>query len=342
MQADPSDNGIKNENAGVFCCEVSDAHDGKRLDVFLAESIASLSRSLAARQVKDGFFLVDEKTVRPSLKLRRGQQVMGRIPDMRPSSLCAQNIALDILYEDTDILVLNKAAGMVVHPAPGHSDGTLVNALLHHCPDLGGIGGEARPGIVHRLDKDTSGVMVVAKHQLSHERLVSMFHDRKTEKYYEALVWGNVAGDEGCMDASIGRHPVDRKKMAAHVSGGRQALSLWCVMSRYQGLTRLRLNIKTGRTHQIRVHCSHAGHPIVGDALYGYRKPGERVKDSRMRAELMKVDRQMLHARFLRFAHPATDAPMAFEAPLPEDMKNLLVCLKPWCTEEREDNGGSF
>ncbi|TWI73256.1 ribosomal large subunit pseudouridine synthase D [Desulfobotulus alkaliphilus] len=330
------------ENAGVFCCEVSSTHDGKRLDVFLAEAIDSLSRSLAVRQVKDGFFLVDGKRVRPSVKLRAGQQVTGRIPDMRPSPLCAQNLVLDILHEDAHLLVLNKAAGMVVHPAPGHPDGTLVNALLHHCPDLGGIGGEVRPGIVHRLDKDTSGVMVVAKHQLSHERLVSMFHDRKTEKYYEALVWGELAGDEGCMDAAIGRHPVDRKKMAALVSGGRQALSLWSVTGRYQGLTRLLLNIKTGRTHQIRVHCSHAGHPIVGDTLYGSRRPGERMKDTRMRAALLKVERQMLHARFLRFTHPVTGAAMAFEAPLPEDMENLLAYLRPWCTEERGDYGGSF
>ncbi|MCW7754548.1 RluA family pseudouridine synthase [Desulfobotulus sp. H1] len=318
---------------------VSHTDDGKRLDVFLAAALSPMSRSLVAQLIRENDFWVEGEKAKPSLKLKAGQRVSGKIPDLRPSPLKPQNLFLDILYEDSDFLVLNKAPGMVVHPAPGHSDGTLVNALLYHCPDLGGIGGVARPGIVHRLDKDTSGVMVAAKNQLSHDRLVSMFHDRKTNKLYDVLVWGEMKEDSGRMEAAIGRHPIDRKRMAANVAGGRDALSFWTVSARYQGLTRLRVDIRSGRTHQIRVHCSHEGHPVVGDSLYGYRKPAERVKDPNLKARLQQVGRQMLHARFLSFYHPVTEEPMVFEAPLPADMADLLRDIDPWRLKERKPDG---
>lgn len=333
---------MDSENSGAFCHQVTQADDGKRLDVFLAECMESLSRSLVAQMVREGIVHVDGKPAKPSLKLKPGQRVHGMAPALKPSALVPQDLELDIVYEDAHLLVLNKAAGMVVHPAPGHPDGTLVNALLHHCPDLGGIGGEARPGIVHRLDKDTSGLMVVAKHQLAHERLVLMFHDRLTEKRYETLVWGEMANESGRLDAPIGRHPVDRKRMAAHAPSGRQALSLWRVKGRYSGVTRLEVEIKTGRTHQIRVHLAHAGHPIVGDELYGLRKVGDRIRDPWMRARLARVTRQMLHARFLAFPHPVGGRAMVFESNLPEDMGNLIRDLAPWQVKGNESCAGSF
>ena len=238
------------------------------------------------------------------------------------------------MYQDSHIVVLNKQAGLVVHPAPGHGSGTLVNALLHHCPDLEGIGGEIRPGIVHRLDKDTSGTIVIAKNAGAHERLARQFKDRTVQKRYLALVYGELHQDEGMITLPIGRHPVHRKRMSTITRTGRSAETSWRVRERFQGVTLIELTLKTGRTHQIRVHCTSMGHPIVGDKVYSSRKW---LKDtarlisgdsSSKLAVLKTVPRQMLHAWRLGLTHPHTGEFMTFESPIPEDMEALVERLE--------------
>jgi 23S rRNA pseudouridine1911/1915/1917 synthase len=243
-------------------------------------------------------------------------------------------IALHILYEDAHILVINKQPGLVAHPSPGHYSGTLVNALLYHCPDLVGIGGEIRPGIVHRLDKDTSGTMVVAKTASAHENLAHQFKTRKIQKTYLAIVYGEMQAEEGAIRLPIGRHPVDRKRMSTTSRKSRQAESRWRVQQRFQGITILEFDLKTGRTHQIRVHCAAINHPIVGDAVYGPHKLSKnKIKKSSSIpdtiADLVQtVRRQMLHAWRLGFTHPAENKIMTFESPIPSDMANLIDSLR--------------
>jgi 23S rRNA pseudouridine1911/1915/1917 synthase len=242
----------------------------------------------------------------------------------------AEDIRLDILYEDGDILAINKPPGMVIHPAPGHSAGTVVNALLYHCPDLAGIGGIQRPGIVHRLDKDTSGVVIVAKNDAAHLELSRQFKERRISKHYLALVFGSPARNAGTVDLPLGRDPIDRKKMSIASPRGRAAVTIWQVAQRFSNATLLDVDLRTGRTHQIRVHCGAMGHPIIGDPVYG---PGRRLQrlaqtEPPLHRLFSTVRRQMLHAARLELSHPTDGRKMVFEAPLPQDMRQLLEQMK--------------
>lgn len=311
----------------AFHLEVLLADDGKRLDVYLAEKLPTMSRSTVTGWIRNGEVRVGDKlVVKPSFPVKAGQIIEGNIPRPALSPFLPENIALDILHADADILVVNKAPAMVVHPAPGNPDGTLVNALLHHFPDFMEMEGEQRAGIVHRLDKDTSGLLVVARHRLSHERLVAMFQAREIRKEYLALVYGNPE-EEGKINAPIGRHPVDRKRMAV-LETGREAFSSWKVLAHYPGTSLLSVRIETGRTHQIRVHFSHLGFPIVGDPVYGTSKNYRNIREKGVRDLLQQADRQMLHAHMLAFTHPIQGTPCRFTAEPPQDMAGLLAGLE--------------
>lgn len=279
--------------------------DGRRLDVFLSEQ-SGLTRSRVATLMEEGHVTVDGQAVtKAGLKARAGQRVTLTVPAPKPAVPEAQDIPLTILYQDADLAVVVKPCGMVVHPAAGNEDGTLVNALLHHLDSLGGIGGELRPGIVHRLDKDTSGLLLVAKNDAAQLALSEQLSGRKMEKHYRALVEGNLSQDEGRIEAAIARSKKDRKKMAVDPEG-REAITEWTMLARGRGVTLLDVHILTGRTHQIRVHMKHIGHPVCGDPIYGSPKGA-------------KVSRLMLHAYSLAFTHPRTGERMVFTAPLPEE-----------------------
>jgi 23S rRNA pseudouridine1911/1915/1917 synthase len=299
---------------------VPDESAGTRLDVFLVSVLAGHSRSNIQRLIKDGHVRVDGRGAKSNQAMKSGQRVAVDVPEPVDPEPQPEALALPILYQDRDVIVVDKPAGMVVHPAAGHSSGTLVNALLHHVSDLSGIGGERRPGIVHRLDRGTSGLMVVAKNDAAHEELARQFRDREIEKEYIALVWGEVQAGRR-IDAPIGRDPGNRKKMSARARRSREAVTR-IVHARKFGtvLTLARVAIHTGRTHQIRVHLSAIGHPIVGDSLYGgvkRRVPGD------LRA-VSHLSRPFLHAARLAFSHPADGRRMAFESPLPDDLQNVL------------------
>ena len=266
--------------------------------------------------------------MKPGYRVKNGDQVKGIIPPPEPLTFRPEPIPIEILFEDDQMIVVNKQPGLVVHPAPGHYSGTLVNALLYHCPTLGSIGGKIRPGIVHRLDKDTSGVLVVARNDAAHHHLARQFKSRQVKKRYLALVHGQVKGESGTVAFPIGRHPVDRKKMSTRSRKARGAETRWKVKERFDGVTLLDLDLKTGRTHQIRVHCAAIGHPVVGDAVYGGRR---RLAISGSRENVspqIKVARQMLHAQFLQLVHPEDQRPMSFEAPLPADMAELIEAFR--------------
>jgi 23S rRNA pseudouridine1911/1915/1917 synthase len=301
-------------------------HDGQRLDQVLATLVPQQSRSQLQRLIKDGRVSVDSKPqVKVSTPVQAGQTIDLDIPPPEPTNTPPQDLPLDIVFEDEDLLVINKAAGMVVHPAAGHGEGTLVNALLHHIEDLSGIGGEQRPGIVHRLDRGTSGLMVIAKNNQTHEALSRQFHDREVEKEYIALIWGVLRAGHRIEDP-IGRDPVHRKKMTTtkRAVRARTAVTRITWAEHFPGLALVGVAIATGRTHQIRVHLSSIGHPVVGDALYGgihRRVPLE------LRA-VQKLDRPFLHAAKLAFTHPRDGRPMKFESPLPEDLVKVIDQLK--------------
>ncbi|MDE3154230.1 MAG: RluA family pseudouridine synthase [Acidobacteriota bacterium] len=298
--------------------------EGQRLDRFLTDALAGLSRSRIQQLVREGRVTVGGRPAKPGAALRAGDTVQVDIPPPAEATPAAEPIPLDILYEDEDLVVLNKPAGLVVHPAPGHPGGTLVNALLHHVEDLSGIGGERRPGIVHRLDRGTSGVMVVAKNDLAHEGLARQFHDREVEKEYVALVWGVVQAGRR-IDLPIGRDPVHRQKMSARARRARTAVTRIVRARSLKGLSLVRVAIHSGRTHQIRVHLSAIGHPVVGDSLYGglrRRIPGD------LRA-IARLDRPFLHAERLMFHHPRDGRVMEFRAPLPPDLQAALDGLRP-------------
>lgn len=299
---------------------------GLRLDVFLSRRDPTLSRSQARRLIDDGDALVDGKAVRASHRLRPGEKVSLRKPPPVPSEIVPEEIPLDILYEDGAILVVDKPAGMVVHPAAGNYRGTLVNALQFHCRSLSGIGGVMRPGIVHRLDKGTSGLMVIAKSDEAHRHLSEQFKMRLVSKHYTALVHGNLREEEGIADAPVGRHPVERKKMSTASRRGKSALTRWKVLERFGAFTLLEAKIETGRTHQIRVHLSAMGHPVVGDSVYGASKRA--VEAPALRTALKKISRQALHAGRLSFAHPVTGQEMTFESPLPADIAEVCGILR--------------
>ncbi|AGB18851.1 RNA pseudouridine synthase [Thermoanaerobacterium thermosaccharolyticum] len=286
----------------------------KRIDSFLASEL-DYTRSYLKKLILDGLVKVNGLLIKPNYKLKEGDSVDVNIPEAEEIDLRPENIPLDIIYEDDDIIVINKPQGMVVHPAPGNYSGTLVNALLYHCKNLSGINGELRPGIVHRLDKDTSGVMVVAKNDKAHLDLSNQIKERTILKKYIAIVEGVIKDDEGSIEAPIGRDHVERKKMAV-TEDGRYALTLYKVLERYKNNSLIEATIKTGRTHQIRVHMSYIGHPIVGDEVYGYKK---------QRFNLLG---QALHSKLLGLVHPSKKIYMEFEAPIPEYFERLINILK--------------
>ena len=298
---------------------------GERLDVFLREKFPAASRGTMQRLIEQGHVRVNGKTIKPTHSPRAGEEIEVVWPDARPAKAQPEDIPLDILFEDKSLLVVNKPAGLVVHPAAGHEEHTLVNALLHHCQgSLSGIGGVARPGIVHRLDKDTSGCLVVAKNDETHLALSQQFAGRTVEKLYDALVIGALAREAGEIHAAIARHPTHRKRMAVPDDGdGRAAHTSYRVVERFAHATHAEAEIHTGRTHQIRVHFQHLGHPLVGDETYG-AKPNKKF------AELTgyAAPRVLLHARKLAFVHPRTGKKVQFEAPLPADFKSALKFLR--------------
>ena len=293
---------------------VSEKEKGKRLDLFLAEKDLSLSRTRIQTLIKNGYVKVNNEKTKCSYKVKLNDQVQLLIPVERSLELKPEYVDFDIIYEDSYVIVIDKPPGVVIHPAPGHYQGTLVHGLLYRCKDLSGIGGILRPGIVHRLDKDTSGIMLIAKNDIAHRSLVSQFKDGLIEKEYWALVHGPVKESEGMVDLPIARHPVRRKEMSVSESGKR-AITIWRKVSEFPGnFALLSVLPKTGRTHQIRVHLSHIGYPVVGDTVYGKRKT-------------LPVSRQMLHAKRISFYHPHKKKKMEFSTYLPDDMKRLFIEL---------------
>ena len=289
---------------------------GQRLDAFLAQALPELTRSAAQRLIAEGLVTVDGKAPAKSLKLSGGETVAVTVPEPEEAQALPEDIPLDVVYEDDDVIVVNKPVGMVVHPAPGHSGGTLVNALLHHCGDsLSGIGGELRPGIVHRIDRDTSGLIIAAKNDFAHQALSAQLQDHSLCRTYEAVVIGNLREDSGTVNAPIDRNPKDRKKMAV-VPGGRPAVTHWQVLERFPGYTYVRCRLETGRTHQIRVHMAYIGHPLYGDTVYGAKKaaPG--------------MTGQCLHAVGLTFRHPRTGETVELSCPLNEEFTAFLRKLR--------------
>jgi 23S rRNA pseudouridine1911/1915/1917 synthase len=293
---------------------------GKRLDAWLSTQAPDLSRARIQNLIQEGHILLNGKPSKPGHKLATGQTITLSIPPPVDIELTPEAIPLDVLHEDSDLIVINKPAGLVVHPAAGHASGTLVNALLAHCPDLAGIGGEKRPGIVHRLDRDTTGVMVVAKNETAMRSLMNQFRHRQVTKEYLALVWGHLNPPAGRTETLIGRNPNDRKKMCTKPHVGRTAITLYDTQEKFAATSLLRVRIETGRTHQIRVHMAFLGHSIIGDPSYG-----------RPRRDILPGPfpiRQMLHAARLSFIHPVTGKSLSFEAPLPADMHDLIESLR--------------
>ena len=295
--------------------EVDETSNKKRLDVFLSECLPNISRSRLKKLIDDNRVMVNSKSRSAGYKIRPKEKVEIEIPPIKPLKTVPENITLDIIFEDKYMMAINKPAGMVVHPAPGHYTGTLVNALLHHCNDLSGIGGAQRPGIVHRLDKETSGLVLVAKTEGAHKVLAAQFKKREIQKEYLAFVKGNVKKDKDSIDSLIGRHKTHRKKMTAGGNDGRLACTHYEVLQRFKHCTYLKLRPETGRTHQIRVHLASINHPVIGDKLYGGKNPN---------FDTFNIDRHALHARHLEFKHPILEKSLSLSATLPSDMANIL------------------
>ena len=294
----------------------SEESKNQRLDAFLASSLDGLTRSQATRLIESGEVAVNGRAVSKSYKLAGGEDIAVTLPEPEPVEAVPQDIPLDVVYEDADVIVVNKPSGMVVHPAPGHPDGTLVNALLYHCAGtLSGIGGALRPGIVHRIDRDTSGLIIAAKNDAAHQYLSAQLADHTLARTYECIVVGKLREDRGTVDAPIARHPTDRKRMAV-VAGGREAVTHWEVIARYPGYTHVRCRLETGRTHQIRVHMAYIGHPILGDTVYGAKK------------DVPGLTGQCLHAVGLRFLHPRTHEVVELSCPLPEEFTRMLQKIR--------------
>ena len=297
----------------IFTADIS----GERLDAFLARCVEGLTRSAAQRLLEEDCVKRNGKPGKKNDKLNIGDEICVQIPEPKETDIVAKDIPLQIVYEDDDVLVINKPKGLVVHPAAGHQEDTLVNGLLFARADaLSGINGELRPGIVHRIDKDTSGLLAVAKNDLAHVVLASQLKDHTMARTYECIVCGNLKEDSGTVDAPIGRHPSDRKKMCVTERNSKNAVTHWEVIHRYRGYTHVRCRLETGRTHQIRVHMAHIGHPILGDTVYGRKKPE------------LGQDSQVLHAGILCFTHPRDGHPVVVMADLPEYFKEVLEKLK--------------
>ena len=289
---------------------------GLRLDVFLAEHLPELTRSAVQRLLEQGLVTRGGVPLKKNAKTEAGAVYELTLPALRETELVPQDIPLDVVYEDADVLVVNKPKGLVVHPAAGHEDGTLVNALLHHCGgSLSGINGEQRPGIVHRIDMDTSGLLIVAKNDFAHQHLSAQLQDHTLRRTYECIVRGGFREDSGTVNAPIGRHPADRKRMAVTEKNSRPAVTHWEVIARYGAYTHLRCRLETGRTHQIRVHMAYLGHPIAGDPLYGVKKPE------------LGLTSQCLHARALTFVHPRTGEELTLTCELPQEFQHALDIL---------------
>lgn len=291
---------------------------GERIDALLARTVEGLSRSAAQKLLEDGCVTMAGVPLRKNYKCTAGDCFVLRLPALEETPLIAQNIPLDVVYEDEDLIVVDKPRGLVVHPAPGHPDGTLVNALLWHCGDsLSGIGGEKRPGIVHRIDKDTSGLLIAAKNDFAHQRLSAQLADRSLSREYEAVARGSFREDSGTVSHPIGRHPTDRKRMAVTEKNSRPAVTHWQVLARYQGYCRICCRLETGRTHQIRVHMASIGHPLLGDYTYGAPSPDKGLAG------------QCLHARRLKFIHPRSGEHIQLQSQLPEYFTAVLSKLGP-------------
>lgn len=307
---------------------------GERLDAFITARISDLTRSAVGRLIDEGRITVNGSPTKASYKVRPGDEIRIEIPPPAPADIAAEEIPLEIIYEDSDIVVVNKPRGMTTHPAPGALAGTLVNALLARTHDLSGVGGVQRPGIVHRLDKNTSGLIVVAKNDAAHTGLQAQIQKRTAGRKYLALVWGDTKFEKAVVDAPIGRHPTDRKKMAVVVDGrpARAAVTDLAVVERLKGFTLLEASLRTGRTHQIRVHCAYINHPVVGDPVYGGKRtlPGRFGSRDRLEFEklLSDLDGQALHAYRLSFDHPRTGERMEFEAPMSHDMRVLIDWIR--------------
>ena len=295
---------------------VTAEESGERVDALLARHLEGFSRSAVQRLIEGGAVLLGGKAVKKNTLSAAGDRFFVTLPELADIPLVPQDIPLDVVYEDGDVIVVNKPRGLVVHPAPGHPDGTLVNALLYHCGDtLSGIGGEKRPGIVHRIDKDTSGLIIAAKNDAAHLALSAQLSDHSLCREYEAVVRGRLREDSGTIDAPIGRHPTDRKRMAVTQKASRSAVTHWEVIARYGGYTHVRCRLETGRTHQIRVHMAHIGHPLLGDFTYGAPSPDKGLEG------------QCLHARRLRFVHPTSGELVELETPLPDYFQEVLKRL---------------
>ncbi len=326
----PSDKNRFEEAGGArpFTLRIGPKDRGRRFDQFLSDTHLNLSRSQAKKLIEAEDVLLNQRPAKASTHLKTDDVITGILPHPKLLSLQPEPLPLAILYEDSSIIVIDKPPGMVVHPAAGNPSGTLVNALLYHCKDLGGINGVLRPGIVHRLDKGTSGVMVVAKDDEAYHQLIKQFKNRTVEKIYLAIAWGPFAEEEGLIDSPIGRHPSERKRMSTRTKKARAAVTGWKVMERFNGFTLLEIHPRTGRTHQIRVHLSSMGHPLLGDSIYGRKGRDGSIRDPVLKECLKKIGRQALHAHRLGFHHPRTSENVQFISPIPQDMKEVLECLR--------------
>jgi 23S rRNA pseudouridine1911/1915/1917 synthase len=305
-----------------------DSDNKKRLDTFLSQQNLPVSRSRIKRLIDAKLIQVNDISPKAGLRIKEGDLIRVSIPEPTPADPSPENIPLDIIYEDRSIIAINKPPGLVIHPAPGNYSGTLVNALLYHVRDLSGIGGVIRPGIVHRLDKNTSGVLVVAKNDLAHQSLADQFEKHSITRKYIAIVYGNFKDKKGTIASCIGRHLIDRKRMSTKTKKGKEAITHWRVIEPFKETSLLEISLETGRTHQIRVHLADIQHPIIGDPVYCSKKKLLTLKDNRLRKRLKSLNRQALHAYLLGINHPINEEYMEFIAPMPEDMEETLNMLR--------------